>query len=355
MDERRAAMAWTRLAEGEDADAVRFVREYGYSGALDRVRVASATGADGPLKRWIMRYDESRWESDCRYVASFIMPGDAAWPNSLADLGDLQPLGLWVRGDPRVLSRPAVGIVGSRDASSYGLKIARDFSFELAASGITTVSGGALGIDAAAHRGALAADGYTVVVSACGVDRTYPKAHVDLFHEVLDSGGVICSESPPGSAPHRHRFLSRNRIIAALARATIVVEAPYRSGALSTAHHALGIGRHVGAVPGSITSPRSQGCHRLLREGGVCVTRVGEVLELLGFRDDTEQLPFESLDPICLRVRDALPLSRAVSASKIAVDSGLSIGQVLVGLGKLEQLGRVESKAGLWKLKLARR
>ena len=349
-DERAAAKVWTGIAEGEDVYATRLVAERGYAGGLKWVAgVDPATVGDRGLNRAVQR-----WRQRCESAVSarsvggdslgFLMPGDELWPRRLDDLGESRPLGLWYQGDPRVLARMGLGIVGSRDASAYGRRIATDLAFELASAGLSIVSGGALGIDAAAHRGALAADGYTVAVAAGGADRFYPASHADLYLDILRRGGALCSESPPGAAPHRHRFLSRNRIIAALAEAIVVVEAPHRSGALSTAHHAMAVGRQVGAVPGPVTSARSVGCHRLLRESAVCVTSTAEVAELLGWQGwspgasasgtptstsdaaspsarrggqarcqgavDTrgQQLALD-LDPLAARVRDASPSS----------------------------------------------
>ncbi|MCI2002795.1 MAG: DNA-processing protein DprA, partial [Ancrocorticia sp.] len=290
-DEKMAAMAWTRLAEGEDSAANRLVRAVGFHGALRLVEQAShgetaelaAHGIDPA--RWVGRFDPTQFEKDRttgESLGGFIWPGDPMWPPGFEYLGETAPLGLWYRGTLEALRRPrenaepddvpALAIVGSRAASTYGVRIASAIASEASEAGVTIVSGGAIGIDAAAHRGALAVHGRTSVVFAGGLDRPYPVSHGSLFHSVLDSGGVLVSESPPGSSPLRHRFLARNRIIAALANATVVVEASYRSGALSTARHALTIGRSVGAVPGPVTSPSSVGCHRLLREGAICVT-----------------------------------------------------------------------------------
>lgn len=406
-EERAAAMAWTRIAEGEDAYAVALVRQMGYARALEWVAegdiaesgsVAQAgrggklgsvaglggfaehgtvAGLGGGAGRGLAKA-KARWKTRLAALGpgvaesdgamGFVMPGDPLWPAALDDLGDTRPLGLWFRGDGKVLARAGAAVVGSRDSSPYGVKIATDVAYELADSGVNVVSGGAFGIDVAAHRGALAADGYTVAVSACGVDRYYPASHADLYLEILRRGGAICSEAPPGAAPHKHRFLSRNRIIAALSRAVVVVEAPFRSGAISTAHHAMSIGRPVGAFPGPITSPRSSGCHRLLREGAACVTQTREVLELMGMEaklggqpgpgepptpgglQTERQLALDVLDPLASRVCEALPVSRGAPAEKIAAVAGVSVTEALTGLGRLERQGIAARNAGLWKL-----
>ena len=400
-EERAAAMAWTRIAEGEDAYAVALVRQMGYARALEWVaeediaesgNVAQAgrggklgsvaglgtvAGLGGGAGRGLAKA-KARWKTRLAALGpdvaesdgamGFVMPGDPLWPAALDDLGDTRPLGLWFRGDGKVLARAGAAVVGSRDSSPYGVKIATDVAYELADSGVNVVSGGAFGIDVAAHRGALAADGYTVAVSACGVDRYYPASHADLYLEILRRGGAVCSEAPPGAAPHKHRFLSRNRIIAALSRAVVVVEAPFRSGAISTAHHAMLIGRPVGAFPGPVTSPRSSGCHRLLREGAACVTQTREVLELMGMEaklggqpgpgepptpgglQTERQLALDVLDPLASRVCEALPVSRGAPAEKIAAVAGVSVTEALTGLGRLERQGIAARNAGLWKL-----
>ncbi len=388
--ERLAAMAWTRLAEGEDEIATALVDNLGYAEALQWLREVQA-GAPVNKKlhqstqRWCGRLDEDAFHRDVERSAKlggFLMPGDPLWPENLMDLGGARPLGLWYHGNPEVLKRLSLAIVGSRDATEYGLRIARDFAFELSEQGVVIVSGGAFGIDTAAHRGALAADGNTVVVLAGGVDRPYPRQNASLFGEVLAAGGVIVSESPPGAQPLRHRFLARNRIIAGLSVATVVAEAPVRSGAISTARHALSIGRDVGAVPGPVTSPRSAGCHMLMRGGATCVTSVKEIRELMGFVSEGESHPVArvneqltlSLDteevrlggapsglaasvddplaghPLAVRVRDALPVRRACSVASIATTAGVSVPEAFTGLGMLEMQGVAEQVGEGWRL-----
>ncbi len=394
-DERLAAMAWTRLAEGEDVYATALVESFGYAKALQWLYDAQAGATvDKRLRtsvaRWCGRLDTEAFERDVERSAKlggFLMPGDPLWPENLMDLGETRPLGLWYHGNPEVLKRLSLAIVGSRDATDYGLRIARDLAFELSEQGVVIVSGGAFGIDTAAHRGALAANGQTVAVLAGGVDRPYPRQNASLFGEVLAAGGVIVSESPPGAQPLRHRFLARNRIIAGLSVATVVAEAPVRSGAISTARHALGINREVGAVPGPVTSPRSAGCHMLMRSGAICVTSVKEVCELMGFVTegeshpvvrvneqltlglDTEEIGFgearrvvtASVDdplaghPLAVRVRDALPVRRACAVSRIAVTAGVSVPEALKGLGMLEMKGIAEQVGDGWRLASAAR
>lgn len=380
MDERTAAMAWTRLAEGEDAYATALVESFGYAEALQWLYEAQAGALvderlQASVARWCGRLDSGAFERDVERSAKlggFLMPGDPLWPENLMDLGTTRPLGIWYHGDPDVLQRLSLAIVGSRDASPYGLRIATDFAYELAEQRVAIVSGGAFGIDTAAHRGALAAGGKTVVVLAGGVDRPYPRQNASLFGEILAAGGVIVSESPPGTQSLRHRFLSRNRIIAGLSIATVVAEAPVRSGAISTARHALGINREVGAVPGAVTSPRSGGCHMLMRSGATCVTSVREVRELMGFVTEGESSPVARVNeqlslelgsdaaaraddplaghPLAVRVRDALPVHRACAVARIATTAGVSVSEALKGLGMLEMKGVAEQVRDGWRL-----
>ena len=214
----------------------------------------------------------------CR--ATFLTAADEDWPEGFATLGVLGPLGIWVRGDRQALTLRAMSIVGSRTSTIYGEETAMSFASAFAARGMAVVSGGAFGIDAAAHRGALAVGGSTIVILAGGVDQPYPRAHSSLFEKV-EHQGCLVSESPPGTLPMRHRFLVRNRMIAAWSRGTIVVEARVRSGAIATASHAVALGRDVMAVPGPITSAASTGCHALIRDGAVLVTSPDEAIELV--------------------------------------------------------------------------
>lgn len=289
-----------------------------------------------------------------------VCPGDAEWPSQLDDLGDARPFALWVRGDMdlRFACLRSVAVVGSRSASSYGTHVAAELGAELAGRGWCVVSGGAFGIDAAAHRGALAADGATVAVFACGVDVPYPSAHEGLFADVARSG-LLVSELPPGTTPTRHRFLIRNRAIAALTRGTVVVEAARRSGALNTARHARDLHRVVMAVPGPVTSPTSAGCHALLREhDAVCVTDAAEVLDLVGLIGDDlapekrgPVLERDRLDPVTRGVLEAVPARGGAGAARIAVSAGVDLDTVLARLGALSAGGFVERCPKGWRLR----
>ena len=208
----------------------------------------------------------------------FITPDSEHWPVQLDDLGEVAPIGLWVRGVFSVLDMPAVSIVGSRSCTVYGEEVAIEMASQIALAKIAVVSGGAFGIDAAAHRGALAVAGRTICILAGGVDVPYPRAHAVIFDRVAENG-LLVSESPPGTSAMKHRFLIRNRLIAAWGRATVVVEARVRSGAISTASHAAILGRDVMAVPGLVTSAAAAGCHALIRDGATLVTCAADVVE----------------------------------------------------------------------------
>jgi DNA processing protein len=239
------------------------------------------------VERWRVRLGELPTPEDVIAFAGsgirLVCPGDQEWPTQLADLGDEQPYALWLRGnaDLRFSCLRSVAVVGARAATAYGSYVASEFAASVTARGWAVVSGGAFGIDACAHRGALAADGVTVAVLACGVDVPYPVAHTDLL-EAIAAQGVIVSEWPPGRHVTRMRFLVRNRVIAALATGTLVVEAGQRSGAISTARHARDLSRRLMAVPGPITSDLSVGCHQIISQWqGTLVSSAADVIEFL--------------------------------------------------------------------------
>ncbi|WP_093169635.1 DNA-processing protein DprA [Sinosporangium album] len=290
----------------------------------------------------------------------FIVPGDPEWPTQLDDLAEGRPLGLWLHGsaDLRFSCLRSVGMVGSRAATAYGTHIAADISAGLSDSGWGVISGGAYGIDAAAHRGALSGEAPTVAVLACGADFCYPSGHHELFAAVRHHGLVI-SECPPGVRPTRARFLVRNRLIAALSRGTLVVEAALRSGALNTAAHASTLQRHLGAVPGPITSANSAGCHKLIREGkAICITSAPEMIELVGtFGEDLapEQrgplLPRDALSPTTQSVLDAVPARSGAGPATIAIQAGVDIPTALSCLGHLAAGGYIQRVPQGWRLR----
>ncbi|MBO1269826.1 DNA-processing protein DprA [Arthrobacter cavernae] len=299
-ENRIARAALTRLFEPGDTVGLALIARHGAHGAL-RIAIGarpavpfgdvSADELAEALGRWAPRIKDLDAEADLatieRLGGGFLTPEDDRWPAGLAELEDA-PIGLWYRGE---LGRgiPATGrsvaVTGSRDSTSYGTAVTGDLAHALAQRGICVISGLAYGIDAHAHRAALAGNQgegpATIAVQAGGLDRDYPSGNAELAGAIR-ANGLIVSEQPPTTAPTRYRFLRRGRIMAALAGVTCVVEARWRSGALNTAHHAESLGRHVAAVPGSVHSANSAGCHRLLKEGGaVLVTDAAEISELL--------------------------------------------------------------------------
>ena len=376
-EERRARAQWSASAEPGDLLAGALVRALGAAAAVDWVAAAgrgapdwaALPGVPGPSRlrlvgaahRWAARGQEVSVDALLTDLARaggrLVVPGDDGWPTALDDLGDGAPFALWCRGSlPH--DRPAVVVVGSRASTGYGERVAFDLANGLVRRGVVVVSGGAYGIDAAAHRGAIAGDGATLVVLAGGVDRGYPAGNVRLFEEAVGAGGALVSEMPPGALPTKSRFLQRNRLIAAMTAATVVVEAAWRSGALSTAHHAVDLMRPVGAVPGPVTSVASAGCHRLLREGAaVCVTDVEDVIELLptGARQGSAVPGLVGdddaswLSPACLQVHDALSLRTGTREDDVAARADLDGAAVRSALGLLELAGLAVRKDDGWR------
>jgi DNA processing protein len=211
---------------------------------------------------------------------TFIIPGDPQWPLRVDEL-EAPPIGLIVKGNVEILANPSLAIVGTRNPTAYGTRIAGDFAAGFVDREWDIVSGGAYGIDSAAHRGALVAEGRTIAVIASGIDLQYPAGNTRLFEEICENGAIV-SEVMPGVPAMPHRFLTRNRLIAALSQATLVVEAAFRSGSLRTARDAAELMRPVMAIPGPINSPSSEGCHRLIGERAAeLVTSVADAIELI--------------------------------------------------------------------------
>jgi len=273
---------------------------------------------------------------------------DPAFPSRLRSIHDPPP-GLFLRGhaDPAVLAGVSVAIVGARACSDYGAHVARFLARELAAAGVVVISGLARGIDGWAHRGSLDAGGATVAVLGCGIDRDYPRAHASLAGEVA-ARGLVVSEYPPGVAPAPWRFPARNRIVAGLAVATVVVEARERSGALITADLALEEGREVLAVPGEITSALSEGSNALLRLGAVPVTSAADVLEAIGIDAPPPSGGGAPPGPAAASALAALDRG-AATADQIARATGLEAGAVAAALVELELAGLVEAAAGVYR------
>lgn len=360
-DDRLARAALTRVAEPAELAVVLAVREAGATAVWAALRerrpwpvAGLAPAARAALEERLPATDPVRdLERADRVGARFLVPGDPEWPEGLDDLTGLraEPLGLWARGplDARATSARAVSVVGSRSASGYGQHVAGELAAQLVDLGRAVVSGGAYGIDGAAHRGALAAGGATVAVMANGVDVHYPRGHEALLRRIAEEG-LLLTELPPGCAPQRHRFLTRNRVIAALGAGTVVVEAGLRSGARSTASRAQDLGRPTMAVPGPVTSATSAGCHVLLRSGATLVTRAAEVLEEVGRigvdlaeerrGPDTWR---DALSQSVRRVLEAVPVGSWAGPAQIARVAGVDQLTVLRSLGPLEREGLVRS------------
>jgi len=278
-----------------------------------------------------------------------VLPGETEYPGQLLDLPE-PPLALWIKGplDLRATALRSVAVVGARACTPYGERATAQLAGGLAGDGWAVVSGGAFGIDAAAHRAALGADGPTVAVLACGVDVAYPRAHDALLCRIADSG-IVVSELPPGSQPLKHRFLARNRVIAALSRGTVVVEAARRSGAVATATRALEIGRVVMAVPGPITSMASAGTNRLLHEQVArAVTDSSEVVALL-LGDEPVPQPHAGLPAEAVRVLESLPHSGARRVESVAQEVSIGEAACLAYLGLLEVSGLAGRRATGWR------
>ena len=363
--ERYATAVWCQLIEPGDSVAGRIIGARGPVASLealvagdDLAEVSPKEAAEG-RKRWLPRLSSGA-VADCLSTAAargvrLVTRADPEWPVQLDDLGAHAPLCLWVRGDASALPRlgASVAIVGARAASHYGDHVARELAAELAGSGIAIVSGGAYGIDGSAHRAALLAGGLTVALLAGGADRAYPAGHTQLIDDVARRGLVV-SEVPCGSAPTKWRFLQRNRLIAAISAATVVVEAGWRSGSLNTAGHAATLSRPLGAVPGQITSATSAGTHRPIREyGAQCITSADDVRELLGLDDGTDSAAAAggTYTGDATRVKDAMSTRVWRNAREIAQRAGMAADAVAGILGLLALDGSVESGVEGWRLR----
>jgi DNA processing protein len=398
-DDSYARAALTYLAEPADRWLTALVKMHGAAVTLDAIRLGRPLARPGQtgavsraMDRWRVRLPELPTRDEVTDLGAagirLISPGDPEWPGQLTDLGDDEPYALWLRGnaDLRFGCLRSVAIVGSRAATSYGAYVAAEFAASVAARGWAVASGGAYGVDAAAHRGALSADGVTVAVLACGVDVPYPAGHADLF-DAIAAQGVLVSEWPPGRTVTRLRFLIRNRVIAALATGTLVVEAGQRSGAVNTARHARDLNRCLMAVPGPVTSEQSAGCHQIIRDWqGTLVTSAVQVIEQLSAvtgqarlrshdapldaalpRDALphDALPFASppvllpspvvardqLDLESAKVLDAMPARAGLSTAGVAQRAGVAPGTALRCLGELASGGFVERCEAGWRLR----
>jgi DNA processing protein len=358
-EDRAARWALARIAEPGDPALGKAVARHGAAEVLERLR-ARRSGLSGESS-YRVRLESNDGEEQHRRLADvggrFVVPGEGEWPTQLGDLGTAQPLGLFVRGrDLRLAAVRSVAVVGSRAATDYGIHVAAELGADLAARGWVVVSGGAYGVDAAAHRGALAGGGATVAVLACGVDVTYPRGQAALLERIAAGEGVVVSELPPGSTPTRPRFLTRNRVIAAVSRGTVVVEAAHRSGALNTASSASALGRFVMGVPGPVTSPMSSGVHRLMQREPPArlVTGADDVIEEVGSIGQLAPEPVsvhrarDGLDPTTLRVIEAVPVRGGLSAAQVSHAAGLEEGLVVGALQRLLLAGLVDRTADGW-------
>jgi DNA processing protein len=364
--------AWaylSRVVEPPSAALAALVDRVGPVDAAERVRRARV---DDTLARHTnARRGIDRAAEDLDLLARrggrLITPDDDEWPvlafTAFGGTGvgvkpqARPPMVLWAVGPARLdeTVQRAAAVVGTRAATCYGEQVAADLATGLVERGVAVVSGGAYGIDGVAHRAALAAEGVTVAVMAGGIDVPYPAGHSGLLHRI-GCHGLLVTEYPPGIRPARHRFLTRNRLIAALAGAAVVVEAGLRSGAANTAAWARALGRMVGAVPGPVTSSASTGCHALLRAGAEIVTRAEDIVELVGHIGELapeELRPAMALDGLSdaeRQVYEALPGRGVATIDEIAVAAALEPARILAPLAMLEVAGLAERNDGRWRI-----
>jgi DNA processing protein len=368
--ERRAWAYLSRVAEPPCAELSALVARVGPVEAAERVH-------RGAVSAELARRTDARRNIDCaaedlaridRLGGRLITPDGTEWPGLAltafngVDLrrhpDGVAPLAMWALGGAEIdeVALRAAAVVGTRASTVYGEQVAADLAAGLCERGVAVVSGGAYGIDGAAHRAALAVDGCTIAVLAGGPDVPYPSGHSALLHRIRGAG-LVLSEYPPGIRPARHRFLVRNRLVAALSGATVVVEAGLRSGAANTAAWARALGRVVCAVPGPVTSSVSTGCHVLIRDGAELVTRSDEIVEIVGrageFADDQER-PLSALDELTdigKRVYEALPGRGVRSADEMSIEAGVPIAQLQGQLALLELAGLAVRDEGRWRLR----
>lgn len=414
-DDRVVAATWSNIAEPGDRWAGALRRALGPRAALvwamapfspPRSGVHGPGGEEGEgalagwrlaHKRWRMRLEVLDVRSDLRQLEQLggrlVIPTDEEWPPGLAHLEDREPPALWVIGDAPLSTKDApaaISLVGARAATSYGVTIASQMAFDLADAGHMILSGGAYGIDAAVHRGAMDAatsravngsratngsspmdsseaephSGAATAAIVCGgLNNLYPPGNEAMFRSIVKGGGLLVAEVPPAFRPARWRFLERNRLIAAWAEVTVVVEAGLRSGALATANRALELGRDIGAVPGPVTSAASAGTHRLLQEGAALVTGAADVMAMVGDiqgEDEGDHLQagssisralnrkLERLEPINRRVWEALPLVATAELDSVARAAGVAHDEAGSSLLALQLAGLAQCEKGRW-------
>ncbi|WP_305782864.1 DNA-processing protein DprA [Symbioplanes lichenis] len=370
-DDRLARVALTWLVEPGHRRVWELVQQHGAPATLAALRAGQfATPALATVARPRLQKDdpirmaERALEHTRRLGARVVVPGDPEWPDRVESLATLEfgrkdrvhrdvrpPLCIWVRGEHSLgaaLER-SVSVVGARAATAYGLHVTMDIAFGLADQGWTVVSGGATGIDAAAHRTTLAAGGLTIAVLACGVDRPYPVSNTAMFERIAEAG-LLMSEWLPGADPLRHRFLIRNRVIAAATAGTVLVEAAARSGAVQTMGRVLALNRPALIVPGPVTSAMSVGCHELLRAcpGTRVVTNAAQVLDEVGRIGEYYAEPArartharDELDEESALILEAVPDRGTAGPEELAARAGVRLRTVLQRLTLLEIKGLV--------------
>jgi len=366
-EERLARLALSQIFEPGDRRVAGLVSALGGVRVMEMLRTGDHNLPRVDVSARLARVNpERQLELGMRRGMRYVVQGDPEWPTQLEPLDHVAPLydrtgcppGLWVRGPLALdtLSR-SVAIVGARASTTYGDEMASRIAADVGRAGYTVVSGGAYGIDVAAHRGAIDAGTPTVAVLACGADRVYPPSHVRLF-DILASEGAIVSELAPGLAPMRLRFLSRNRLIAGAALGTVIVEAGRRSGARNTANWTTRLSRPLMGVPGPVSSAASEGVHQMLRSGeAVVVTSGQEVLEMIGAAGEhlicEEMEPALPRDQITLReqqILDAVPVASGAPVDSIALTAGISMLTVQGALEVLRDRGLVTLSGDGWRL-----
>lgn len=372
-----ASLAWAVVCEPGDAFAGQLVSTFGPARSLElEIHRTSAkeyaslfaeAGSDwlemqkfgrfaktlnDARERWRPRLTTAGVKKAIEELSSlngwFITDQSPYWPKSLDDLGNHAPRGLWGIGKPDPCGSRMISMVGSRVATSYGEYATGELIGPLVMRGYSVVSGGAYGIDASAHRATVAMEGSTIAVMAGGLDRLYPSGNRDLFKAISERGAVV-SEMPPGAEPTKWRFLQRNRLIAALGQATIVVEANARSGAVSTANRAIELDRPLGAVPGQIDSQGSDGCHQLIRESKAqLITCSDDILEMLGANTIESKIEAAGLGALENRVLDVIGFSVA-DVAQICAEGGLTRSEAELGIASLSLLGIVDQDSLGWR------
>ena len=372
-----ASLAWSVVCEPGDAFAGQLVSTFGAARSLeleihrtsanDYASLFAEAGSDwlelqkfgrfektlnDARERWTPRLTTAGVKKAIQEMSNlkgwFIAQQSPYWPTPLDDLGNHAPRGLWGIGNPEPCTSRMISVVGSRVATTYGEFATGEVLGPLVMRGYSVVSGGAYGIDSSAHRATVAMEGSTIAVMAGGLDRLYPSGNRDLFKAISEQGAVV-SEMPPGAEPTKWRFLQRNRLIAALGQATIVVEANTRSGAVSTANRAIELERPLGAVPGPIDSPGSDGCHQLIRDNKAqLITCSDDILEMLGANTIDSKIEAAGLGALEHRVLDVIGFS-AAEIARICAEGGLTRSEAELGIAGLSLLGVIEQDSLGWR------